>query len=85
MVRERFGKHQPLFQQVICMNTCGLKQVNKCMLMVAVAYSLKKAMKFKVNKPRASVMTLPLEAQDFIRTVFFRLQFSILSIIRLEK
>lgn len=37
-------------------NTRGIKQANKCMLMAAVAYNLKKMLKFKSNKPMARAM-----------------------------
>lgn len=39
-------------------NTRGLKQANKCMLMAAVAYNLKKLMKWKETKVQTTVMSL---------------------------
>jgi hypothetical protein len=38
-------------------NTRGLKQANKCMVMAAIAYNLKKLMKFKKNDVVANVQT----------------------------
>lgn len=38
-------------------NTRGLKQANKCMVMAAIAYNLKKLMKFKKNDVVASAQT----------------------------
>jgi hypothetical protein len=32
-------------------NTRGLQHANKCMLMAAIAYNLKKLLKFSVNNP----------------------------------
>ena len=39
-------------------NTRGIKQANKCMLMSAVAYNLKKLMKWKETKVEVTVMSL---------------------------
>jgi len=39
-------------------NTRGIKQANKCMLMAAVAYNLKKLMKWKETKAQTAVMSL---------------------------
>jgi len=66
-------------------NTRGIKQANKCMLMAAIAYNIKKMMKFNINRPMAAAIALPLEGQCLLRTIFFRTQFSILSITTSEK
>jgi transposase len=39
-------------------NTRGIKLANKCMLMAAIAYNIKKAIKFKVARPSAMAITL---------------------------
>jgi hypothetical protein len=39
-------------------NTRGLRQANKCMLMAAVAYNLKKLMKFTARKVNTNAMAL---------------------------
>lgn len=39
-------------------NTRGIKQANKCMLMAAVAYNLKKLMKWQEQKRKTAVITL---------------------------
>src|SRR3954447_13794720 len=39
-------------------NTRGIKQANKCMLMAAVAYNLKKLMKFTTRKVQSDVKAL---------------------------
>jgi transposase len=39
-------------------NTRGIKQANKCMLMAAVAYNLKKLLKWKETKVQTAVMSL---------------------------
>jgi transposase len=39
-------------------NTRGIKQANKCMLMAAVTYNLKKLLKFNHRKVKTAVMTL---------------------------
>jgi hypothetical protein len=39
-------------------NTRGMKQSNKCMLMAAVAYNLKKLMKFTTRKVQADVKAM---------------------------
>jgi hypothetical protein len=54
-------------------NTRGIKLANKCMLMAAIAYNLKKMMKFKTNKPMAAIARLPKEAGSFINSLFFLL------------
>jgi hypothetical protein len=37
-------------------NTRGIKLANKCMIMAAIAYNIKKALKFKVRKVKAMAM-----------------------------
>ncbi|MCZ8356180.1 MAG: IS1182 family transposase, partial [Cyclobacteriaceae bacterium] len=39
-------------------NTRGIKQANKCMLMAAIAYNIKKMMKFNTRKPVAKVVSI---------------------------
>jgi hypothetical protein len=56
-------------------NTRGIKLANKCMLMAAIAYNLKKAMKFKTVRPMAAMAQLPKEAGDFFTSLFFRFRF----------
>ena len=40
-------------------NTKGLKQANKCMVMAAIAYNLKKLMKFSTKTPLTNVQAIP--------------------------
>jgi transposase len=54
-------------------NTRGIELANKCMLMAAIAYNLKKMMKFKTNRPMAAMMVLPAEADQFLNSLFFKL------------
>lgn len=56
-------------------NTRGIKLANKCMLMAAIAYNLKKMMKFKTNRPLAAMMALPVQGNPFFNALFFRFQF----------
>jgi len=51
-------------------NTRGIKLANKCLLMAAIAYNLKKMMKFKTNRPMAAVMELPGEVNQFLNSLF---------------
>lgn len=46
-------------------NTRGIKQANKCMLMAAVAYNLKKLMKFTAKKVQADVKAMQANLQNF--------------------
>jgi len=50
-------------------NTRGIKQANKCMLMAAVAYNLKKLMKFTTRKVQADVKAM----QQSLQHAFFAL------------
>jgi IS5 family transposase len=45
-------------------NTRGKDQATKCMLMAAVAYNVKKAMKFMTKKVATAVRALPLPSKD---------------------
>ena len=51
-------------------NTRGIEQANKCMLMAAIAYNLKKLLKFKTRKAQtnAAVMQGNLQALFFSKT-----------------
>lgn len=54
-------------------NTRGIKLANKCMLMAAIAYNVKKMMKFKIAKPNAALAWLSKpeeQATDFL--LFFQ-------------
>jgi hypothetical protein len=52
-------------------NTRGIKQANKCMLMAAIAYNLKKMMKFSIQRPMAAVVSLPTELVSLTNTFIF--------------
>jgi uncharacterized protein CbrC (UPF0167 family) len=39
-------------------NTRGIKQANKCILMAAIAYNLKKLLKWEQTKVETAVMTM---------------------------
>ena len=56
-------------------NTRGIKQANKCMMMAAIAYNLKKMMKFKTNRPMAAMIELPRGVNQFLNS-FFSIAFS---------
>lgn len=58
-------------------NTRGIKQANKCMLMAAIAYNIKKMMKFKTTKPVAPQAWLSQQADQFIHSLFLLIFFSI--------
>lgn len=51
-------------------NTRGIKLANKCLLMAAIAYNLKKMMKFKINRPMAAMVELPREVNQFFNSLF---------------
>lgn len=55
-------------------NTRGIKQANKCMLMAAIAYNIKKMMTFNVKSPMASVVSLRKESIDLVNTFVFYLR-----------
>jgi hypothetical protein len=44
-------------------NTRGIQQANKCMIMVAVAYNLRKLIKFTTNKVSTIVKAMEIKAQ----------------------
>lgn len=54
-------------------NTRGIKLANKCMLMAAIAYNLKKMMKFKTHRPMAAAAQLFREAANFFNDLIFSL------------
>ena len=51
-------------------NTRGIKQANKCMLMAAVAYNLKKLMKFNERKVKTAVMSMKKAEKNLWLLVF---------------
>lgn len=55
-------------------NTRGIKQANKCMLMAAIAYNIKKMMKFNTNRPMAAAISLSKEFDDLMDTFIFCLR-----------
>ena len=55
-------------------NTRGIKQANKCMLMAAIAYNLKKMMKFNINRPIAAVVSLTTESIGLTNSFIFYLK-----------
>ena len=57
-------------------NTRGIKLANKCMLMAAIAYNIKKMMKFKTSKPMSAMAWLSQQADQFINSLFFLITFS---------
>lgn len=52
-------------------NTRGIKQANKCMMMAAIAYNLKKMMKFKTTRPMTAMAWMPKEVDQFLTSLFF--------------
>ena len=62
-------------------NTRGIKLANKCMLMAAIAYNIKKMMKFKTNRSMGAMAWLPKQVDHFVDSMFFRFTFSIQFII----
>jgi transposase len=52
-------------------NTRGIKQANKCLIMAAIAYNLKKMLRFKSNRPMAAILRLSQESAYFLRHMFF--------------
>ena len=51
-------------------NTRGIKQANKCMLMAAVAYNLKKLLNRKGNKVLANVKSMEIKAGKSLLKLF---------------
>ena len=54
-------------------NTRGIGQANKCMLMAAVAYNLKKLMKFKTNTVSSIVKAMEIKAEKGLLKLFLQL------------
>lgn len=52
-------------------NTRGIQQANKCMLMAAVAYNLKKLLKFKVNKVVTLAKSMEIKAEKGLLKLVF--------------
>lgn len=52
-------------------NTRGIKQANKCMIMAAIAYNLKKMLKFKNNKSATTALALRREWVNFSGDLLF--------------
>jgi transposase len=52
-------------------NTRGIKLANKCMIMAAIAYNLKKMMKFKINRPMVATAPLPTDGNHLFSTLLF--------------
>jgi transposase len=57
-------------------NTRGIQLANKCMMMAAIAYNLKKMMKFKINRPMAAMMKLSQELNQFVTFPISELSFA---------
>ena len=57
-------------------NTRGIKLANKCMMMAAIAYNLKKMMKFNINRPMAAMAQIPRNADHLLTSQFLRFEFS---------
>lgn len=55
-------------------NTRGIKLANKCMMMAAIAYNLKKMMKFKTNRPMAMQIQLGREVDQYLTNLFSALK-----------
>ena len=54
-------------------NTRGIKLANKCMLMAAIAYNIKKALKFKNSRPpMAAMASLRKEANYLFSMIFYQ-------------
>ena len=54
-------------------NTRGIQQANKCMLMAAIAYNLKKLLKWTTKKVKADVKSM----QESVQAAFLNLQTSL--------
>ena len=55
-------------------NVRGIRHANKCMIMAAIAYNLKKLLKFKKQTPMAAMVGLQKEANHFFSSLFFTLR-----------
>jgi transposase len=51
-------------------NTRGIKLANKCMIMAAIAYNIKKALKFTVRKVKAMAMVIERGSEGFTHFLF---------------
>ncbi len=56
-------------------NTRGIKQANKCMLMAAIAYNIKKMMKFTTRKPVAMVISMAKEYKQSMLNFYLNVIF----------
>jgi hypothetical protein len=56
-------------------NTRGIKLANKCMIMAAIAYNLKKMMKYKVNRPTAALVELSHDVKSLLNSSFLIFHF----------
>lgn len=56
-------------------NTRGIKQANKCLIMAAIAYNLKKMLKFNKKTPIAAMVGLRQQADNFSYFQFFIFRF----------
>lgn len=54
-------------------NTRGIKQANKHIMMAALTYNLKKYMKFSVKKVNAKVAELSAQVQNIFKTTFYNI------------
>ena len=52
-------------------NTRGIEQANKCMLMAAIAYNLKKLLKFTTRKVQTNVAAMHVNLQAFKNQYIF--------------
>jgi hypothetical protein len=66
-------------------NTRGIKLANKCMMMAAIAYNLKKMLKFKTNRPMAAIVQLPKDANEFFNSLFFSIPLRLIANLQTEK
>lgn len=55
-------------------NTRGIKLASKCMMMAAIAYNLKKMMKFNLNRPMAPMVAIPKDGSGFFKQLIFLFQ-----------
>ena len=58
-------------------NTRGIKQASKCMLMSAIAYNLKKLLKWEQRKINTSVMAKMKELKNDLQNLYFSLFYSV--------
>ena len=54
-------------------NTRGIKQANKCIMMSAIAYNLKKLLKWQSRKVKVAVMPKMKEVKNTLQTLFLSL------------